>query len=169
MLPGGAPIPTGRKTSCPETMSHVQFGVAVGIDVGLPFVVIVVARIVVDVLEAAIVVSIRVKEVDFAVIVLSAVDVNVELFSVMVTASLVRDKNVDVLSNGKVATVVCVIMLLTVVVGTEMVCVVVDSGTSVALVNGANVVSGWSVEAVTEGRLVGNGGTAGFPPVSKVL
>ena len=147
----------------------MQFGVAVGIDVGLPFVVIVVARIIVDVLEAAIVVSIRVKEVDFAVIVLSAVDVNVELFSVMVTASLVRDKNVDVLSNGKVATVVCVIMLLTVVVGTEMVCVVVDSGTSVALVNGANVVSGWSVEAVTEGRLVGNGGTAGFPPVSKVL
>ena len=60
-------------------------------------------------------------------------------------------------------------MLSSVVVGTEIVCVVVGSETSVALVNGAKVVRGWRVEPVTEGRLVGNGWIVGFPAVSRVL
>lgn len=59
-MAGGAPIPTGRKTSCPEQIiSFVQFETWVGIDVGLPLVVTVVAKTVVDVLEATIVVSIK--------------------------------------------------------------------------------------------------------------
>jgi hypothetical protein len=158
MLAGGAPSPTGKKTSCPEqAISVVQLGAAVGIVVGLPSVVTVVAKVVVDVLEATIVVSTSVKDVDVAVTVLSNVDVNVELFSVIVITSLVTDKNVEMLSRGKVVTVDSVTMLSTVLVGTEMVCVVVDWGSSVVLVNGANVVSGSRVEAVTEGKLVGNG------------
>ncbi len=158
MLAGGAPIPTGRKTSCPEqAISLLQFGLSVGTDVGLPLVVTVVAKIVVDVLEPTMVVSIKVRKVEVAVLVFSAVVLNVELFSVIVTTSVVTDKKVETISSGRVATVDWVTMLSMVVVGTEMVCVVVDSGSSVVLVNGANVVRGSRVEAVIEGRLVGNG------------
>ncbi len=84
MLAGGAPRPTGRKTSCSEFMSQVQFGATVGRDVGLPLVVIVVAKVVVDVLEAISVVTTSVRDVDVAVTVLSAVDVTVELLRVIV-------------------------------------------------------------------------------------
>jgi hypothetical protein len=158
MLAGGAPIPTGRNTSCPEhAISNVQFGATVGMVVGLPSVVIVVAKIVVDVLEARSVVSIKVKEIEVAVRVLSDVDVNVELFKVIVTTSVVTDKNAEIDGSGTVTIVDCVTMLSLVVVGTETVCVVVDSGSAVVLVNGANVVRGSRVETVTEGRLVGNG------------
>ena len=64
----------------------MQFGATVGRDVGLPLVVIVVAKVVVDVLEATSVVTTKVREVDVAVTVLSAVGVIVELFSVIVVA-----------------------------------------------------------------------------------
>lgn len=170
MLYGGAPIPTGWKTSCPEqSISHLQSGAAVGTAVGLPSVVTVVAKTVVDVLGATIVVSISVSKVDVAMMVLSVVDFIVEPFSVRVTTSVVTDKNVEIACNGNVTTFDWVTTLCTVVVGTEMVCVVVDSGSSVVLVKGANVVSGSRVGAVTEGSFVGNGWIAGLPPVSKVL
>jgi hypothetical protein len=155
-------MPTGRKRSCPDSMLG-------GIDVGLPSVVTVVARVVVDVLDATIVVSIRVNDADVAVTALSVIDVSVEPLSVRVVMSVTTVKNVEIDSSGKVTTVFCVTMVSTVVVGTEIVCVVLGSGNSVALVNGANVESGSRVEAVTEGRLVGNGWIAGLPPVSKEL
>jgi hypothetical protein len=143
MFAGGAPMPTGRNKSWPEQLiSLVQFGGEVGMVVGLPLVVTVVAKIVVDVLEATSVVLISVKEVEEAVLVISAVVVTVELFSVIVVTLLITDKNVETVCSGRVATVVCVTMFSMVVVGTEMVCVVVDSGSSVVLVNGANVSSG---------------------------
>jgi hypothetical protein len=100
-------------------------------------VVTVVAKVVVDVLEATIVVSIRVNDVDVAVTVLLIVDVSVESLSVSVVIFVKTDKNVEIDSNGTVTTVFCVTMVSMVVVGTETVCVVLGSGFSVALVNGA--------------------------------
>jgi hypothetical protein len=158
MLAGGAPIPTGRKTSCPEqAISVLQLGAVVAMVVGLPLVVTVVAKIVVDVLEATRVVSIKVNEAEVIVLVLSDVKVNVELFTVIVETLLSTDTKVETVCRGKVATIDSVTMLSMVVVGTVMICVVVDSGSSVVLVNGAKVVSGSRVETVTEGNLVGNG------------
>jgi hypothetical protein len=163
-------MPTGRKRSCPESIPQLlQFPGAGGIAVGLPLVVTVVAKVVVDVLEAINVVSIRVKEAVVTVTVLSVVDVSVEPSSVSVVTSVTTVKNVEIDSSGKVTTVFWVTMVSMVVVGTETVCVVLGSGSSVALVNGANVESGSRVEAVTEGRLVGNGWTVGLPSVSKTL
>lgn len=167
MLAGGAPIPTGRKGSCPISLG--RSGAAVARNVGLPSVVTVVAKTVVHVLETTRVVSIKVKDVDVAITVVSTVDVIVESFDVMVTTSVAADVYAESDCSGRVATVEWVTTFSMVVVGTEMVCVVVDSETSVVLVNGAYVVNGSRVEAVTEGRLVGNGGTAGLPPVSSAL
>jgi hypothetical protein len=171
MLAGGSPMPTGRKAFCPEhSISAVQFGRPVASVVGLPSVVTVVARVVFDVLEEIMVDSIRVREVDVAVLVLFVVDVNVDPSDVILTTSLTTDRLMEVFRSGKVATVVWVIILSMVVVGTDSVwVVVVELGISVALVNGANVVRGSSVEFKTEGKLVGNGGTPGCPPVSKVV
>lgn len=129
----------------------------------------VVASTVVDVLGATIEVLNKAKEVDVIVLVLSVIDVNVELPSLIVTTSVVTDRNVEIFCSGKVATVDLVTTLSIVVVGTEMICVVVDPVASVVFVNGANVVSGSRVDTVTEGRLVGNGWIVGLPPVSRVV
>jgi hypothetical protein len=109
----------------------------VGTVAGLPSVTMVVTKVVVDVLGATIVVSTTVKKVDVAVTVLSAVDVSVEPFRLIVTTSAVTDKRVETVWSGKLATVDWVTMLSIVVVGTGMVCVVVGAGSSVVLVNGA--------------------------------
>ena len=147
----------------------MQLGAMVGIVVGLPSVVTEVAKVVVDVLEPTIVVSVKVTEVFVIVVVLSDAEVSVELSSVMVTTLLLTDTKVETVCRGNVATVDSVTMLSIVVVGTVIVCVVVDSGSSVVFVNGAYMVSGSRVEAVTEGSWVGNGGMGGLPPVCKVL
>ena len=110
--------------------------------VGLPSVVTVVAKVVVDVLEATRVVSIKVTAVDVTVLVLSNVEVSGELSSVVVTVLLLTDRNVEAVCRARVATVDSVTMLSMVVVGTEMVCVVVDSGRLVVFVKGAYVLSG---------------------------
>lgn len=102
------------------------------------------------------------------VTVLSATDVNVVLPSVIVTTSVVIETSVEVFCSGRVAIIDLVTMLSIVVVGTVMVWVV-ESGSLVVLVNGAKVVSGSSVGAVTEGRLVGKGWIVGLPPVSRVV
>lgn len=140
MLDGGAPIPTGRKGSCPISLGIS--GAAVQRDVGLPSVVTVVAKVVVHVLGTTRVVSIKVKDVAVAITVVSTVDVIVEFPDVMVTTSVVANGYSESDCSGRVATVERVITFSMVVVGTEMVCVVVDSGTSVVLVNGAYVVNG---------------------------
>lgn len=105
----------------------------------------VVARVVVDVVEARIVVSSRVAvpfrpSVEFP----------------------------EAVTTGTVTTVDWVRILSIVVVGTDRVCVV-DCGSSVVLVNGAIVLIGSRVDSVTEGKLVGNGSVEGLPSVSKVL
>ena len=123
-------------------MSIVHLGAAVAMVVGLPSVVTVVAKVVVDVLEATRVVSIKVTAVDVTVLVLSNVEVSGELSSVVVTVLLLTDRNVEAVCRARVATVDSVTMLSMVVVGTEMVCVVVDSGRLVVFVKGAYVLSG---------------------------
>jgi hypothetical protein len=131
--------------------------------VGLPSVVIVVARVDLDVLGATKVVSTIVTDIDRDVLVTSLVDVDVELLDVIAMVPVLTIKDVETICTGIVSTVVCGMILTRVAVGTDIVCTFVVAGTSVALSNGANVESGSSVKFVTEGKLVGNGGTSGCP------
>jgi hypothetical protein len=126
----------------------VQLGADVGIVVGEPVVVNVVATVPVDVVDAAIVVSVRTVPV------------------VVATEPPLVIVNVD--STGILVTVEVTTMVSKVVKGTVIVWVDVVVG-DVELGVCPDVFVGTNVEELTLGMLVAKGCDVGFPPVSKVV
>jgi hypothetical protein len=87
MLAGGAPIPTGKKTSWPEQSIPFGHGVGeVGEMLGTPFVVKVVCNTVVEVVEYATATPVRLAIVVAMVAVLSDVIVSVDPLVVIETS-----------------------------------------------------------------------------------
>ena len=126
----------------------MQLGADVGIVVGEPVVVNVVATVPVDVVDAAIVVSVRTVPV------------------VVATEPPLVIVNVD--STGILVTVEVTTMVSKVVKGTVIVWVDVVVG-DVELGVCPDVFVGTNVEELTLGMLVAKGCDVGFPPVSKVV
>jgi hypothetical protein len=126
----------------------VQLGADVGIVVGEPVVVNVVATVPVDVVDAAIVVSVRTVPV------------------VVATEPPLVIVNVD--STGILVTVEVTTMVSKVVKGTVIVWVDVVVG-DVELGVCPDVFVGTNVEELTLGMLVAKGCDVGSPPVSKVV
>ena len=134
-----------------------QFAGAVGIELGEPFVVNVVASVVTEVVEKVTVVERPVKPVVVTVMVLTEAVVKVEPLIVIGTLTVLRTVVLCAPWTGTMVAVENTTTVETVVMGTVTVCVVVPSADEVALLKGAVVLKGWSVDELWVGILVGNG------------